>query len=51
MEKLEVIATHKQTLKHYKTIISLSEWKSFKRNPAFYYHAYQLGFSQFNLSN
>jgi hypothetical protein len=51
MKQIEIIATHKKTLKHYKTIISLSEWQTFKRNPAFYYHAFQLGFSQFNLSN
>jgi hypothetical protein len=51
MERIELIATHKTTLKHYKTIISLSEWLVFKKNTAFYYHAYQLGFSQFILSN
>jgi hypothetical protein len=51
MEQIEIIATHKITLKHYKTIISLSEWQTFKRKKEFYYHAYQIGFSQFNLSN
>jgi hypothetical protein len=51
MNQIEVIATHKTTLKHYKTIISLSEWQTFKRKKEFYYHAYELGFSQYQLNN
>lgn len=45
--KIEIIATKEN--KHYKMIMTVAEWKMFKKKIGFKYQSFQLGFSKFSL--
>jgi hypothetical protein len=40
--KVKVVATHKATGQQFENIITLKEWREFKRNNLYNYLAYQL---------
>jgi len=48
-ENIEIIAMKGDKI--FKTIITISEWKRFKKKSGWKYVAYQIGFSQYNLSD
>lgn len=50
-EKIEMVAVNKKTGKSFLKIISYEEALNVKKNRNFFYYYYQIGFSQFNLSN
>lgn len=44
---IELIASKEG--KHWKILMTISEWRNFKKKPGFTYLAYQIGFSQYKL--
>jgi len=40
--KVRVIATHKETGQQFETIITLKEWREFKKNKFYNYLSYQV---------